>query len=176
MHTHCKLLLLQKEGFLFFLKEEGRFKFYFLSYWEGTKSARPFYGGKQEGWKLPLKKKRKRRRTPCCLTRYGGCNIPGLGCTGWVQGLFEALTPSILSLAGASTMESWATSRLRLTRDALGARRAGWVPGRRSPAPKQGWGGKVNGSFLPYRCGTVLPPGAPTYSQAGSGLPSSASS
>ena len=125
---------------------------------------------------LKKKKKRKRRRTPCCLTRYGGCNIPGRGCTGWVQGLFEALTPSILSLVGASPVESWATRRLRLTRDALGARRARWVPGGGSPSPKQGWGGKVNGSFLPYRCGTVLPPGAPTYSQAGSGLPSSASS
>ena len=51
MHKHCKLLLLQKEGLLLFLKKEGRFKFYFPSSWEGTKSARPSYGGRQGGWK-----------------------------------------------------------------------------------------------------------------------------
>ena len=42
------------------MKEEGRFKFYFLSYWEGTKSARPFYGGKQEGVETAFKKKKKK--------------------------------------------------------------------------------------------------------------------
>lgn len=52
MHTHCKLLLLQKEGFLFFLKEEGHFKFYFPSSWEGTKSTRPSYGGRQGGGRV----------------------------------------------------------------------------------------------------------------------------
>ena len=141
MHTHCKLLLLQKEGLLLFLKKEGRFKFYFPSSWEGTKSARPSYGGRQWGWKGGncFKKKKKRRRTPCCLTWCGGCNIPGRGCTGGSK-LFEALTPSIQSLAGASPMESWATSRLWLTRDALGARGAGWVPGRGVPRPEAGLG------------------------------------
>ena len=120
-------------------------------------------GGSRREWKLPLKKKKKwkRRRTPCCLTRYGGCNIPGRGCTGWVQGLFEALTPSILSLVGASPVESWATSRLRLTRDALGARRARWVPGRGVPLPEAGLGreGKRILSPLPLRHGP--PTGSP---------------
>ena len=42
------------------MKEEGRFKFYFLSYLEGNKSARPFYGGKQEGVETAFKKKKKK--------------------------------------------------------------------------------------------------------------------